>query len=343
MAVRSVNIASICAGYDGIGLGVQACWPEARTIVYVEREPFAAANLVAKMEAGALAPAPVWSDLSTFDGRPWRGKLDLVTAGLPCQPYSTAGKQRGHADERAIWPEFIRVVGECRPALVFMENVPAFLAWAREPLTELCRMGYTVEEPLLLSASDVGANHRRERVWILAHAQRTESRAGTIEGSPSGERRSGLAIGGEDVAHSSSIREQRLPIRSRRPLETETDPTGAGADAPDPFGTGLEVGQRIGGDDGSERATAKRSGQDGVCDANKQHLHGRCPAGHKGQARPADRRGGWWTVEPDMGRVAHGIADRVDRLRLLGNGVVSLQAAVAFRILADRAFGEEGD
>ena len=61
------------------------------------------------MEDGSLAEAPIWDDLRTFDGRPWRGVVDCIAAGLPCQPYSAAGKQLGHDDERAIWPEFMRV------------------------------------------------------------------------------------------------------------------------------------------------------------------------------------------------------------------------------------------
>jgi DNA (cytosine-5)-methyltransferase 1 len=143
----------------------------------VEREAYAASILVARMAEGFLAPAPVWSDLSTFDGREWRGVVDLVTSGIPCQPYSAAGKQRGHDDERALWPELVRIVGECRPSLVFIENVPTFAGWFREPGQALCRMGYEIEDAVFLAAEDVGAPHSRERVFILAHRHGDEQRA----------------------------------------------------------------------------------------------------------------------------------------------------------------------
>ena len=122
-----MNGLAVCAGYDGIGLSVSLVCPEYRTVCYVEREAYAAAILAAKMGDGSLAPAPIWDDLGTFDGRRWRGVVDIVTAGLPCQPYSSAGKRLGHADERAIWPRFLEVVEAVRAPLVFLENVPPFL------------------------------------------------------------------------------------------------------------------------------------------------------------------------------------------------------------------------
>jgi DNA (cytosine-5)-methyltransferase 1 len=121
------------------------------------------------MEDGSFPAAPIWSDLTTFDGRPFRGGVDLICAGLPCQPYSVAGRQLGDDDERALWPEFIRVVGEVEPALVFLENVPPFIRYFRPVGCELQRMGYRVEEPLFVTAAECGAAHKRERVFILAH------------------------------------------------------------------------------------------------------------------------------------------------------------------------------
>jgi len=95
---------------------------------YVEREAFAAAVLVARMEDQALDRAPVWDDLTTFDGHPWRGRVDLVAAGFPCQPSSHAGQRLGTADERWLWPHVARVVREVGPSLVFIENVPGLLS-----------------------------------------------------------------------------------------------------------------------------------------------------------------------------------------------------------------------
>ncbi len=151
-----------------------------RTVCYVEREAFAASQLVALMAAQCLDAAPVWSDLATFDARPWRGIVDCVVAGLPCQPYSVAGKRRGNDDERARGTDesgpivhATRIIAECEPAVVLLENVPDWVRnrrqWFRPFGEELCRLGYEIEDPLFLAASDVGASHRRERVWIMAY------------------------------------------------------------------------------------------------------------------------------------------------------------------------------
>ena len=169
MATRPA-ILSVCAGVGMLDLGLRLALPDARTVCYVEREVEAAGILAARIEDSTLDDAPVWSDLATFDARPWRGLVDIVAGGIPCQPYSVAGKREGDDDDRAIWPEFVRVVAECRPAVVFIENVPAFAQWFRRPGEELCRLGYELEEPFFLAAEDLGAPHKRERVFILAHA-----------------------------------------------------------------------------------------------------------------------------------------------------------------------------
>lgn len=159
-----------------LDLGLHAAFA-ARTVCYVEREAFAASQLVALMESGLLDAAPVWSDLATFDARAWRGRVDCIIAGLPCQPYSAAGKREGN-DDRRSWgegdgpiPHFLRIVDESRPAVVWLENVTAWVmgGFFRPVGEELCRLGYELEKPLLLAASDVGASHQRERVFIMAH------------------------------------------------------------------------------------------------------------------------------------------------------------------------------
>jgi len=97
-------------------------------VAHVERDPFAAAVLVARMADQALDQAPVWDDLRSFDGRPWRGRVDLVTAGFPCQPWSAAGRRQGIEDDRWLWPDVARIVAEVGPRLVLLENVPVLLA-----------------------------------------------------------------------------------------------------------------------------------------------------------------------------------------------------------------------
>ena len=114
---------SLCSGVGGIDLGLTIACPGYRTVGHVERETYAAAILVARMEEKALDPAPVWDDVASFDGRPWRGAVDIVTAGYPCQPFSVAGKRRGADDPRHLWPHVARIIGEVEPPFVFLENV----------------------------------------------------------------------------------------------------------------------------------------------------------------------------------------------------------------------------
>ncbi len=97
--------------------------PYGRYTVEVPRQTYAAAVLVARMEDASLDHAPVWDDVGTFDGRPWRGAVDIVTAGYPCQPFSVAGKRRGADDPRHLWPHVARIIGEVEPPFVFLENV----------------------------------------------------------------------------------------------------------------------------------------------------------------------------------------------------------------------------
>src|SRR3954471_24871501 len=101
---------ALCAGIGGLELGIASVLRSYRTVCYVEGEAYAAACLVARMEEGRLHSAPIWSDLRTFGGRPWRGRVDVVTTGYPCQPFSLAGRRAGAEDLRHLWPQVARVV-----------------------------------------------------------------------------------------------------------------------------------------------------------------------------------------------------------------------------------------
>lgn len=168
VATRPLSVLSLCSGIGGLDLGIHRAF-RSRTVCYVEREAFAAAVLVARMEEERLDQAPIWDDLKTFRGREWRGKVDLVAAGYPCQPFSQAGKQQGGEDPRHLWPEVRRVVREVDPSLVVLENVRGHVRKGLgEVLEDLHELGFH-GEPGLLSAGDVGLNHNRERVFVLAY------------------------------------------------------------------------------------------------------------------------------------------------------------------------------
>lgn len=157
----------LCAGYGGFSLALQDV---AQPICYIERDSYAASVLASHIKAGRLHDAPIWDDVDTFDGRPWRGLVDIVAGGIPCQPFSAAGKQLGVDDDRWLWPSIARLLAEVEPRYVFLENVPQLVRHGLpEVLADLARLGFDAEWGLL-SAAAVGAPHRRERFWLLADA-----------------------------------------------------------------------------------------------------------------------------------------------------------------------------
>jgi DNA (cytosine-5)-methyltransferase 1 len=169
----------------------------------VEGEAFAAGVLAARMAEGCLDDAPIWSDLKTFDGKAWRGVVDTVIAGIPCQPHSVAGKRQGAADERDLWPDTLRILRDVQPRYFFLENVPGVLGYLSERIVpDLLGDGWRVPRPLLLEAASVGASHRRERVFLLAYAAGERGTSGTRDGSGlrDGRRLQGLRARG-DVEH----------------------------------------------------------------------------------------------------------------------------------------------
>ncbi|WOF75304.1 DNA cytosine methyltransferase [Parvibaculaceae bacterium PLY_AMNH_Bact1] len=171
---HSFNGISLCSGYGGLELGLHIAEPNYRTVCFVEREAHAAATLVARMEDQALDHAPVWDDVKSFKGRPWRGRIQILSAGYPCQPFSYGGKQKGAADPRHLWPDVARIIKEAQPEWVFLENVKGHIDLGFSDVgRELQGMGYGVKAGLF-SAFEVGASHYRERLFILAHANRLD-------------------------------------------------------------------------------------------------------------------------------------------------------------------------
>lgn len=142
-----------------------------RTVCAVELEPYPASVLCARQNDGLLPPFPVWDDICTFDGKPWRGIVDVVSGGFPCQDISAAGKGAGINGSRSgLWREMARIIGEVRPRFVFVENSPMLVnRGLGTVLGDLAALGYDAEWGVL-SAADVGAPHKRDRIWIVAYA-----------------------------------------------------------------------------------------------------------------------------------------------------------------------------
>lgn len=336
VAVPPLNVLALCAGAGGLELGVGlATGGRARPVCYVEREAFAAADLVARMEEASLGVAPVWDDLATFDGRPWRGVVDLVTAGFPCQPNSQAGPRLGTDDERWLWPDVERVVREVGPDFVFLENVPGIFAERggfRDVARDLALLGFDAEWGVL-PASAVGATHERERVWALAY--RHGRRLPLIGGEQlprdreAPRRHDADRQGGPALVHANGGRGRKRP-GSSHDARLALEPSHTGVDVADAAGSRLSDVA----DPGAGRVSLRQG------EAEPRRCRDPLPLFPPGP----DELDAWRVVldrapslEPSLCRVADGMAHRVDRLHTTGNGVVPLVAAYALICLARRA------
>ncbi|MGX9380098.1 DNA cytosine methyltransferase [Pseudomonas sp. JQ36] len=228
-----------------------------RTVCAAECDAYAAQILAQRQTDGLLPLVPIWSDVCSFDRRPWQGLVDVVSGGFPCQDISVAGNGLGIPGARSgLWRQMARITDEVRPRYVELENSPLLVGRGLAVvLGDLAGMGYDARWGVI-GAADLGAPHQRDRIWLIAEDTR-QAVANT---------------GGE---HGKGILPCRTvtPIR-RRPLERSPGSRGDGT--------------------------------------------------------------GWWSSEPGMGRVADGLAHRVDRLKAIGNGQVPAVAASAFKLLSDR-------
>jgi len=304
------------------------------TVCAVEWEPYPTSVLIARQNEGVLPPFPIWDDVRTFDGKPWRGRIDVVSGGFPCQDISAAGKGAGIDGERSgMWAHMARIIREVGPRYCFVENSPMLTSRGLgRVLGDLAAMGYDARWGVL-GAVDAGAPHKRDRIWIVAHAQSGESRKQTER-----QRRENLGGGGcdfprpedswpKDLAHAQKQRARGLPIG------TSSEYTRLGFVGEDVADAGYLRGRHGAESNETQPASLTRCGE--VCDTAGEGLSLGIN-GAVGRPRPLSEseRSSWWATEPNVGRVAHGVAARVDRLKAIGNGQVPAVAALAWRILS---------
>lgn len=332
MGLRSISLFSGIAGLD---LGVKLACPDVQTVCYVERDEFCQRILQARMADGSIDDAPVWNDVTTFDGNEWRGQVDLLTGGFPCQDISNAGKRAGIDGERSgLWREYVRIIREVRPRLVFVENVSALLGRGLERvLGDLAESGFDAEW-LCLRASDVGAPHRRERVFVLAYTAeqlvRWESAESPWWAHPGRGSEIMADTGGQLVSES----------RRRQERRDGAGPAGESVLA-DAFG--LDCSGRRGTRDpaGAARDTEGEKRQRKRLRNTADNCLPSFPPGPADSERWRAVLDRWPELAPAIEAppqsrvrgVADGTASRVDRLRALGNAVAPQQAALAFSIL----------
>ena len=283
-----MQVLDLFSGIGGFSLGLKRAGME--TIGFCEIDPFCR-----KVLAKHWPDVTVHTDIRGLNGKDYKGRADVICGGFPCQPFSQAGKRRGTEDDRHLWPEMLRIISEVRPTWVIGENVIGFVKMELDSvLSDLEREGYQTRA-FIIPACGIDAPHKRDRVWIIAHANSEGESDGPVNEGPRPRQlelmadpdsgfssvtqqavqagRTTTNSGGEDVAHSESERVQRL--------------WSSGEQKPHTY-----AGQKL-----------------SLC----------------GSERPEPAH---WKAEPGMGRVADGIPNRVDRIKGLGNAVVPMVVEV---------------
>ena len=300
---------SLFTGYAGIDLALSEYVSE--VVAYVEIEEYCQKIIAYRMADGSIKRAPILADVKNVEGK--AGDCDIIYGGFPCQDISVAGNGKGLAGERSgLFYEIIRLTKEIRPTFVFLENVPAIRTRGLEQvIKEFAKIGYDCRWTCL-SAASVGAPHKRERWFLLAHSNsnRNKREVGKSNGIPKtmeGFERYAAMCGyvEADNVSDSDNGGRRFTIQQIGELggckKTDTWSDGEIQSLANPMREGLER-QR-------QKPIRIRKKFDHACDKS------------------------WWSVEPDVGRVVDGCAFRVDRIKALGNGVVPLQVKTAFEAL----------
>ena len=347
--------------FSGIGgLDLAAEWAGFRTVGQCEWADYPRAVLEKHWPG-----LPRWRDIRTLTGDDFYAKTGLRTVtvlsgGFPCQPFSTAGKRRGKEDDRYLWPEMLRVIQEIRPAWVVGENVAGIVSMALDTvLSDLESIGYACQA-FVIPACAVDAPHRRDRVAIVGYSEHdgpssTEITGITKEASTNKPERknqtskfegAGLRGNGENVADTNSERLQGCKQHGTPDQGWKTEP----------HGSACECGSDVSNADGTMRTDTLHTrrggaGPSNICEADSDSDDRRWNVRRERQLSTAEGNGGcrsyftggtpeygggeWWPAEPNVGRVAHGVPSRVDRLKCLGNAVVPQQFCPIFRAIAD--------
>lgn len=297
--------------FSGIGGITKALDGYVRPVAYCENDRYCQGVLLSRMASGDLPIAPIWDDITTLNGSDLP-PLDIIYGGFPCQDISVAGRGAGLAGQRSgLFFEIVRLAREIKPSFIFLENVPNIrtkgLGTVVKTLAEIgydCRWG-------VLSASDVGANHKRERWFLLAHSNSERLEKYGIFRSNVPQRPSApepVSDSKKEIVAHANNGARRVQSKPRRENSAK-------------FGVNGPSQLMVNSD--SER----HSPQPRPVETTDKAFVGPL---RTGQGIFSES---WWLVEPHVGRVANGVHFRVDRLRALGNSVVPTQAREAFERL----------
>ena len=326
------NIISFCTGYGGIELGIRRAGVDVRTVVNVEIEAFCCANLAAKIEEGRMDDAPIYTDLKTFPAEIFRGKVHGIIGGYPCQPFSSAGKRKGEKDPRHLWPYIRSHVRAVRPLWCFFENVRGHTTMGLwRVLSDLEEDGYRTEWGLY-SAEETGAPHQRIRCFILAY-RNCEGSQGMLQDFGSQGRKAEGRSTARCGEHSGAEPRELANTASREPRQSEARNGGQDTSG----GSEEELGNTAKHGRGSHQSSeeAKRVERESE-EGRLSELEGGCI--QLWPARPGEEQYEWeeprvTEAQSELGGAVDGLTHRVDRLRLLGNGVVPQTAELAWKTL----------
>ena len=321
------------SGIGGFSLGLEATG-EFETVAFCDYDPFCQKVLRKHWEN-----VPIYGDIKelTYEKLKANGinNIDIITGGYPCQPFSVAGNKKGEQDPRHLWPEYFRLVQECRPTWVIGENVGGHIKLGLDTvLKDLESEGYSART-FSISASSIGANHKRERVWIVANSNDRLSKQSNEEVRTGGNT---FDNGNSDMANSNI---ERLEGSNRSlSSEHERDKRRDSHEHSDEKIMANSSSERLERHrreyelrEDSEEGKVSRSSEDV---ANSERIRQQGPGKPIGSGNTetdsngktswfnhgSEREEGWWDVEPNVGRVAHGIPNRVDRLKSLGNSLI---------------------
>ena len=326
----------LCSGIGGFALGFE--WAElSRPVLFCDIEPWSRQVL-----AKHWPNVPIAKDVKELANDPDRNvpDCDILTAGYPCQPFSLAGKRGGKEDPRHIWPYILRIVASKRPAWCVFENVYGHLTLGLDQvLLDLEAESYATR-PFIVPACSVDAPHRRDRVWIIAKKVRPDTNGerphraqeykhGEAEPTDGQERVSGSVC--EVLADSGSAAKRSAgdvgnAIRSRQSRDngrqSAQELENGCEDVADTYNTRQSSSQGSGKDNRNKSGNNFGwSGQDVADPLGSRREEQRWPQPAQPKHEAPQCRSGWLT-EPPVGRVAHGIPRRVDRLKGLGNAIV---------------------
>jgi len=283
-----VQVLDLFSGIGGFSLGLKRAGME--TIGFCEIDPFCR-----KVLAKHWPDVTVHTDIRRLDGKDYKGRAEIICGGFPCQPFSQAGKRRGTEDDRHLWPEMLRIISEVRPTWVIGENVIGIVKMELDSiLSDLEGEGYQTRA-FIIPACGIDAPHKRDRVWIIAHANSEGESDGPINEGP---RPRQLELMADPNSGFSTVTQQAVQAGRATIISSSKDVAY------------------------SESERVQRLWSSGE---QKPHTYGGQKLSLCGSERP---RPAYWEAEPGMGRVVDGIPNRVDRIKGLGNAVVPMVVEV---------------